>query len=81
MQFVSILILARLLTPEQIGIYTVAVATISLAQMVRDFGVSQYLIQEKALSREKVAAALSLTASIAWVLGILIFAAAPYISR
>ena len=79
-QFVSIMLLSRLLTPAEIGIYTVSAAVISMAHMVRDFGISQYLIQEKDLNREKAAAALGLTYLVAWSLGILVYAAAPHIA-
>lgn len=43
-QFLSTLILARLLTPVQIGIFSAAAVAVSLAHTVRDFGVGQYII-------------------------------------
>ena len=43
----SNMVLARLLTPDQIGVYSVSLAVIGLAQALRDFGVGSYLIQEK----------------------------------
>ena len=51
------IVLARLLMPEQIGVYSVSMAVLGIAQAVRDFGVGSYLIQERELSRGKIQAA------------------------
>ena len=45
--FVSTIILARILTPSDIGIFSVAIFFVALSHILRDFGVGQYLIQEK----------------------------------
>jgi lipopolysaccharide exporter len=39
------MVIARLLTPEQIGLFSVTLALIGIAQVLRDFGVASYLIQ------------------------------------
>ena len=54
--FVSFPILARLLTPAEIGIYSVSVAFVTFAHVVRDFGVAHYIIQEKDLSTQRMRA-------------------------
>ena len=41
------MLVARLLTPEEIGIYSVSLAVIGIAQVLRDFGIGSFLIQEK----------------------------------
>ena len=56
LHFVNIFILARLLTPSDIGIYTLGVALVAFAHVFRDFGVSTYIIQEKNLTVSRVAA-------------------------
>ncbi|MEM7469266.1 MAG: oligosaccharide flippase family protein, partial [Pseudomonadota bacterium] len=81
LQFISVVVLARLLTPEEIGIYTIGAALMSIAQMFRDFGVGQYLVQEKSLSKEKVANAFGLTILLAWSIGLLVFFGAETIAR
>jgi O-antigen/teichoic acid export membrane protein len=43
----SNILIARLLSPEEIGLYSVSLAVIGIAQVLRDFGVGGYLIQEK----------------------------------
>jgi lipopolysaccharide exporter len=73
----SNLLIARLLTPDQIGVYSVTLAVMSIAQVLRDFGVASYLIQEKDLTDDHIRTALGVTLLIGVGLGLVIFAAAP----
>jgi len=59
-QFVSVLFVARLLTPEEMGIFSIAASFVLFAQALRDFGVSQYIVQEDNLTDERIRAAFSL---------------------
>lgn len=68
LQFTASIILARLLSPAEIGIYSVAATLIGLAQAVRDFGVGQYIIQEKELTRDRISSAFTVTFIIAVIL-------------
>lgn len=77
---VSNLLIARLLTPEQIGVYSVTLAVMSIAQVLRDFGVASYLIQEKDLSDDHIRTALGVTLVIGVGLGFVVFAAAPWVA-
>lgn len=61
LQFVSSLIIARLLTPEQIGIFSVASVLVAVAQILRDMGASGYIIQVEKLTTEILRAALGVT--------------------
>lgn len=67
-QFISSIILARLLTPNEIGQFSIGVAMLAIAHMMRDFGIGSYLIQEKDLTQEKIRSALGLTILISWSL-------------
>lgn len=58
---VSNLLIARLLTPDQIGVYSVTLAVISIAQVLRDFGVASYLVQVKDLTEDHIRTALGVT--------------------
>ena len=49
----AVMVLARLLTPAEIGVYSVGAAVVALAHVLRDFGVGNYLIQEKETSTER----------------------------
>ena len=66
---VSYFIMARLLTPADIGLFSVASAAIGIAHVFREFGVGSYLIQEKDLNHTKIATAFTITL----ILGILLF--------
>ncbi len=68
LQLASFIILARLLTPEEIGLFSVSAALIGLAQVVRDFGVGSYLIQEKEITDTRIATAFTITLSLALLL-------------
>jgi O-antigen/teichoic acid export membrane protein len=74
-QFTMAVIVARLLTPGEIGVYSIAVITLMLAHEVRDFGVLAYLIKERDLQESKIRAAAALSFAVSWSLAALIFAA------
>lgn len=78
--FVSTVIVARLLTPEEIGIYSVGAAAVAIANVLRDFGVTTYLIQEPDIDRVRVRTAFTLTLAIGWSLGGVVYLAAPAIA-
>jgi O-antigen/teichoic acid export membrane protein len=69
----STMLLSRLLTPTQVGIYSLCAAITTVAGILRDFGVSEYLIQEKELNRQKIKAAFGVAIIIAWSIALLIF--------
>lgn len=74
LQLASTLIISRLLTPTEIGIFSVAAVLAALASTFRDFGVAEYLIQEKNLTRDKIRAALTANITISWLMAILLYA-------
>lgn len=76
----TVMVLSRLLTPREIGIYSVGAATIAIIQMLRDFGVSEYLVQEADLTDTKVRSAFTINLCIAWALAAIVFAASPWIA-
>jgi len=73
LRFISTIVVARLLTPEEVGIYSVAFVLISLGHVLRDFGVAQYLIQQKELNEQKIRAAFATMFFIAWSLWLILF--------
>ena len=78
---VTVLVLARLLTPEEIGIYSVGAAVVAMAHVVRDFGVGNYLIQEKELTQDRIRTAFAVTLIIGWTMAAVLFAASGPVSR
>ena len=54
---ISTVALARLLSPVETGLYSIAAGLINIAQSFREFGISTYILQERDLTREKLASA------------------------
>ncbi|MBK9705052.1 MAG: oligosaccharide flippase family protein [Betaproteobacteria bacterium] len=53
---VSSMVIARLLTPGEIGTFSVTMVLLMFVATVRDMGAGQYLIQEKNLTIERIRA-------------------------
>ena len=70
LQFLATVILARLLSPEEIGVYSVGASVIMIAHTLRDFGTSTYVIQEQELTRARIGTAFTLTILVAWGLAL-----------
>ena len=78
LQFVSSMVLARLLSPHEFGVYSVAVVLMGFVHIFRDMGVGQYLVQETALDREKIRATAGVVFLTSWLLApVVFFAASP----
>lgn len=52
-QFAVTVVLSRLLTPAKVGIFSITIVFINIIAVLRDFGVSSYLQQEKDLTPQK----------------------------
>lgn len=74
------MIIARVLKPEEIGVFAIAAVFSGLASMFRDFGVAEYMIQERVLTREKIAAALSLNIGVSWSMAVLMYLGAGFVA-
>lgn len=53
---VTSMIIARLLTPNEIGVFSVAMVMLAFIQALRDFGAGQYLLQERDLTTDRIRA-------------------------
>ncbi|UGQ48548.1 oligosaccharide flippase family protein [Massilia endophytica] len=69
------MLIARVLTPAEIGIYAIGAVLAGLAQVLRDFGVGQYLVAARELTREQLRAALAVSLTAGWSLALLVAAA------
>ncbi len=76
----SNMVLARLLTPHEIGQYSVTLAVIGVAHVLRDFGIGNYVVQEKQLSELHVRTAFGVSLVLGVGLFIAVFAAAPWVA-
>jgi len=78
--FVSIMILARLLSPDEIGVFAVAGTAVVIATELSAFGVGQYLIREKEINEDQIRSVLGMAVFISWGLGMLLILSAPYLA-
>ncbi len=76
--FVSSIILARLLTPEDFGIYSIAASLVLIGYLFRNFGVGQFIVQVEKLDDDILRAAFTLTLAASWIIGLVLLAIAPW---
>lgn len=74
------MIVARLLTPEQLGIFAIASGVVMLLSEFKLLGAADYLIREAELSENKIRRALGLTMLISWGLGIAVALSGPWLA-
>lgn len=77
--FISVIVLARIMTPQELGIFAIASSVVMLATEFRLLGTTNYLIRQETINRDLVRSGLGLTTLICWVLGALVFLTAPII--
>ena len=73
--FGSVTIISRLLTPAEVGVFSIAAGFVALIHMLRDFGVSEFVVQAPVLDEPLVRTAFTMNLVIAWFLGGVIIAA------
>lgn len=71
-------VVSRLLLPEEVGVFSIAAAFVALGQALRDFGSSEYIVQEKELTRDRIRAAFGVTLGVSWMLAALVALLAPF---
>lgn len=64
--FGSTIILARLLSPRETGVYSLSLAIVFIANTLRDFGLGEYIVQARDLTREMLRATYTASIAIAW---------------
>jgi O-antigen/teichoic acid export membrane protein/peptidoglycan/xylan/chitin deacetylase (PgdA/CDA1 family) len=80
-QFVSVMVLARILSPSEIGTFSVAALLMTVLHVFRDFGVAQYIIQEREMTRAKVQAAMGVAIILALAVAAALFAISGTVAR
>jgi O-antigen/teichoic acid export membrane protein len=75
-QLTTSIVLARLLTPEETGVFSLAAAAVAIGTILREFGTTDYVVSQKDISPEKLRAAYTVTVGFAWATAAVLFAAA-----
>jgi len=77
----TIMIVSRLLTPAQVGVFSLGMAFVGLIHSLRDFGVSDYIVQAHELKDGLAQTAFAINVIISWTLGVLVFFASGYVAE
>lgn len=80
-QFIVSMILARMLTPSEIGVFSITVVFVNIAHVFRDFGVASYVTREKELTPEKVRSAIGVLYTSTWLIALGIYLASGSIAQ
>ena len=72
--FIVTIILARMLAPDEIGIYSITAVLVAIAHYYRDFGVVSFLQREKTLTKDSVGAAFAVLLTSSWIIAIAVYA-------
>ena len=67
---------ARLLSPAEIGVYSVTMVLLGFVATFRDMGAGQYLVQQKSLTEERIRATWSVQLGLGLILGLVVLIAA-----
>lgn len=78
--FVVSVILARLLSPDDIGIFSITVVVTNIAHIFRDFGVTSYLKTVKDLTPQVVRAANGILMASSWSMGLFLYAISGWVA-
>ncbi len=78
---VSSILITRILTPEEIGIYSVSLAVIAVAQYLRDFGIASFLVQAPKLTDAHISTAFGISLLIGIALFTSVWLLAPLAAR
>lgn len=80
-QFIVSMILARMLTPAEIGVFSITVVFVNIAHVFRDFGVASYVTREKELTPQKVRSAIGVLYTSTWLIALAIYLGSGWIAR
>lgn len=76
--FVLTVVLARLLSPQDIGIFSMSAVLMAVAHVFRDFGVTAFIKREKELTPDSLRNALGVLLVTSWSVAVAMFLSASY---
>lgn len=81
LQFIASVTIARMLTPREIGVFSMTVVFVNIAHIFRDFGVGSYLQCERDLTEQKLRAAIGVLFTSSWTIAVGLFLASDAVAR
>ncbi|WP_414828111.1 oligosaccharide flippase family protein [Alteromonas sp. H39] len=79
--FAFVVITARMLTPEELGLYAIASGVVIVASEFRLMGATNYLVRSEKIDKSMVCSGLGLTICICWPLALLIVFASDHVAN
>jgi len=81
-QFVASVLIARwFIGPDELGLFSIAFAAVTMIALLQDFGVTRYIVGEADLTAPKLRSAFALSVTVAWTIAALALLAAWPIAR
>ena len=71
--FALSIVLARLLSPSEIGIFSMTAIAVSFAHVFRDFGVVSFIKQQKELNSDLIASATGVLITTSWIIAAVLY--------
>ncbi len=71
---------SRILSPQEIGLFTVAMAVAITIQHVREFGIVSYVFQESAITQDDIRTVFAISLIVGWSLGLALFLARHFMA-
>ena len=81
LQTATTLVVARLITPADMALFAIGSALVALIQVLRDFGISSFVITEKELTDQKLSTAFVLSIGLCWSLAGILFMVSGYAGK
>lgn len=81
LKFIVSVLLARILSPSEIGVFSMTLVFVNLAHVFRDFGVTSYLQREANLTPDKIRSANGVVFTTSWLIGIGMYLASGSVGR
>jgi len=78
--FVAIAVIARFITPAEIGVFAITNVLVVMVLEIRSFGVNQYLVREPSLSKETIGTAMGIMLITCWILAFITITSAPFVA-
>ncbi|GGC97025.1 oligosaccharide flippase family protein [Undibacterium terreum] len=72
------LVLSRLLSPSEIGIFSITAVLVSFTHVFRDFGVAAFIRRQKILSDDVLRASIGVLFTSSWIIAALLYISADY---
>jgi O-antigen/teichoic acid export membrane protein len=80
-QFIGVLVLARVLAPHEVGTFSVAAVVMALLHVFRDFGVVQYIISERDLTSDKIRSAMGVSILLAMAVAAVMLGSSKWVAQ